>query len=394
MLISMTANDTGAPKAGAADGGRGVPGAAAESPGALEGLVGSSNVPLAAVDLPSGRLLAVNPPLAKALGSTVSALTGSSSLDWLSPAERHAAQLGFQALADGNLTGYQAIRRLANPRDPAQVFSVWVSTVDVGGALIGLASVILSASHDNHFRAMPPVSSLPQPGGGVLGTVDGAWRIDRISQDITPLLGITPEQCVGQPVLGAVHPSDAPAFLAAVEHARRGERAVRLALRVSAGSHEWTEVTVVLATISLGDPPPLAFALIRDDEAAEPSGDSTRETQLEAHMLRIAEELRAAGLIPRLDQLPALSETPELGKPTSREWVVLPRLLDGQRVSGIAADLYVSQSTVRNHLSSIYAKLGVHSQVDLIRLIRHGTKRPADGQQREPPAEAASGTPV
>ena len=65
-------------------------------------------------------------------------------------------------------------------------------------------------------------------------------------------------------------------------------------------------------------------------------------------MLRIADELHAAGMIPRLQQLPAL-----------------------------AADLYVSQSTVRNHLSSIYAKLGVHSQVDLIRLVRHGTKRPA-----------------
>jgi DNA-binding NarL/FixJ family response regulator len=65
---------------------------------------------------------------------------------------------------------------------------------------------------------------------------------------------------------------------------------------------------------------------------------------------------------------------------TSREWAVLTRLLDGQRVSGIAADLYVSQSTVRNHLSSIYAKLGVHSQVDLIRLIRRGTKQRAEDQ--------------
>jgi hypothetical protein len=33
-----------------------------------------------------------------------------------------------------------------------------------------------------------------------------------------------------------------------------------------------------------------------------------------------------------------------------------------------------------NHLSSIYAKLGVHSQVDLIRLIRRGTDRPAADQ--------------
>jgi DNA-binding NarL/FixJ family response regulator len=97
-------------------------------------------------------------------------------------------------------------------------------------------------------------------------------------------------------------------------------------------------------------------------------------------MLRIADELHAAGVIPRLRQLPALADEPNLGKLTSREWSVLTRLLDGQRIPAIAADLYVSPSTVRNHLSSIYAKLGVHSQVDLIRLVRGGTKGPAKGQ--------------
>lgn len=382
MLMFMTISHDGALESTAPDSSRRAPGTLARSPGAVRALVRSSDVPLAAVDLPSGRFLAVNPALASALGSTVGALTGSSSLDWLSPDDRHAAQLGFQALADGDLTGYEAIRRLANPKDPDQVFSVWVSTVDVAGARVGLASAIPSASHDNQFRALPPVSNVPEPGNVVLGTVDSYWRIDRISQDVTPLLGLTPEQCTGQPVLGVIHPSDVPAFLAAVEHARRGVRAVRLTLRLNARSRDWTEVTVVLATIAPGDPPPLAFALIRDDAAADPPGpgDSSREMQLEAHMLRIADELHAAGLIPRLQQLPALNDEPQLGKLTSREWAVLTRLLDGQRVSAIAADLYVSQSTVRNHLSSIYAKLGVHSQVDLIRLIRRGTKRPAEGR--------------
>jgi DNA-binding CsgD family transcriptional regulator len=153
-------------------------------------------------------------------------------------------------------------------------------------------------------------------------------------------------------------------------------------LRLGVRSQDWAAVTVVLATLSLGDPPPLGFALIRDDAAADPPklGDGTRETQLEAHMMRIADELHAAGLIPRLERLPALTEQPQLGKLTSREWAVLTRLLDGQRISAIAADLFVSRSTVRNHLSSIYAKLGVHTQVDLIRLIRRGTKGPAAGQ--------------
>jgi DNA-binding CsgD family transcriptional regulator len=374
MLVPMTSSHDGVPEATAENGHPG-PGTPGRSPETVQALVGSSNVPLAAVDLPSGRFLAVNSALAGALGSTVGTLTGSSSLDWLSPDDRHAAQLGFQALADGELTGYQTIRKLASSKDPDQVFSVWVSTVNVEGARVGLASATPSADNDNQFRALPPVSQFPEPGSVVLGTVDNSWRLDRISQDVTPLLGLSPEQCTGQSVLGVVHPSDMPAFLAAVEHARRGERAVRLVLRVSVRADNWTEVTVVLATISPGDPPALAFALIRYDAGVDSPRDQSRETQLEAHMLRIADELHAAGLIPRLQRLPVLSEEPKLGKLTSREWAVLTRLLDGQRISAIAADLYVSQSTVRNHLSSIYAKLGVHSQVDLMRLVRRGTKR-------------------
>jgi DNA-binding CsgD family transcriptional regulator len=222
------------------------------------------------------------------------------------------------------------------------------------------------------------VSKVPEPGNVVLGTVDSSWRVDRISQDVAPLLGLTPEQCAGQPILGLIHPSDLPGFLAAVEHARRGERVVRLALRLSVRSHDWAPITVVLAPLMPGDPPPLAFALIRDDAAADPPGPegSTREMQLEAHLLRIADELHAAGLIPRLAQLPVLADQPQLGNLTSREWVVLTCLLGGQRISAIAADLLVSQGTVRDHLSSIYAKLGVHSRVDLIRLVRHGSRRP------------------
>ena len=373
----MTIGRDHAPQPSAEDDSHPTPGTSPGAPDSIQALVGSSDVPLAAVDLPSGRFLAVNPPLASAVGSSSDALTGSSSLDWLSPDDRPAAKLGFQALADGNLTGYQAVRRLASREDPDQAFSIWVSAVDVGGARVGLASVLPAASQDNEFRALPAAPKVPEPGNMVLGTVDSLWRVDRVSQDVTPLLGITPEQCVGRPVLGIVHPFDVPGLLAAVEHARRGERAVRLMLRVTVGTDDWSEVTVVLATVAPGDPPPLAFALIRYDAVADGPGDSSRESRLEAHMMRIADELHAAGLIPRLQRLPSLSDEPRLGKLTSREWAVLTRLLDGQRVSAIAAELYLSQSTVRNHLSSIYAKLGVQRQVDLIRLMRRDTSRPA-----------------
>jgi DNA-binding CsgD family transcriptional regulator len=335
----------------------------------VESLVRDSGTPLAAVELPSGRFLAVNPPLAKALGSTVDALTGSSSLDQLSPAERHSAELGFRALADGQLTGYQAIRTRESPGNPAQAFSVWVNAVEVDGTRVGLISVTPAPGDEGAFCSLPP-PTVRELGDVVLGSVDGAWRIDRISQDVTALLGITPEQCVGVPVLGAIHPADAPGFLAAVEHARRGERSVALVVRLSALEPQWCEVSAIFAVVSPADPPSMAFALIRGGSAAGPAADAARESRLEAHLLRIADELHAAGLLPRLQQLPTLSGNPRLGLLTSREWAVLTRLLDGQRAAAIAADLVVSQSTVRNHLSSIYAKLRVDGQVDLIRTLR------------------------
>jgi hypothetical protein len=43
-----------------------------------------------------------------------------------------------------------------------------------------------------------------------------------------------------------------------------------------------------------------------------------------------------------------------------------------------AAELFLSPSTVRNHLSSIYAKLGVRGQLDLIRLLRRPPVPSAD----------------
>jgi DNA-binding CsgD family transcriptional regulator/PAS domain-containing protein len=334
--------------------------------------VQAADGPLAAVELPSGRFLAVNPPLAKALGSTVDALTGSSSLEQLAPAERHSGQLGFQALAEGDLTGYQAFRTRPTAADPGQAFSVWVSAVEVAGTRIGLVSVTPPAGQGSEL-GFPPLPLGRELGDVVLGTVDDAWRIDRISQDVTALLGITAEQCVGVPVLGAIHPADVPAFLIAVEHARQGERAVAVAVRLSARTPHWCEVSAVLAAISWEAPPALAFALIRPGSAPVPAAGPSREAKLEAHLLRVADELHAAGLLPRLEQLPALSGNPRLGLLTSREWAVLTRLLDGQRSADIARDLVVSPSTVRNHLSSIYAKLRVSGQVDLIRMLRRET---------------------
>ena len=48
----------------------------------------------------------------------------------------------------------------------------------------------------------------------------------------------------------------------------------------------------------------------------------------------------------------------------------MTRLLRGERVPEIAREMFVSQSTVRNQLGTIYQKVGVHSQSELLSLLR------------------------
>jgi len=66
---------------------------------------------------------------------------------------------------------------------------------------------------------------------------------------------------------------------------------------------------------------------------------------------------------------------------SDREAQVVRLLLSGHRVPRIARQLHLSASTIRNHLSMVYRKLGVNSQQELI-LLFHGFWH----DERTPPA--------
>ncbi len=72
------------------------------------------------------------------------------------------------------------------------------------------------------------------------------------------------------------------------------------------------------------------------------------------------------------DQLRTLQELRAL---TVREWDVVRCLWDHQTVPAIARSLFVSKHTVRNHLKSIFRKVGVHSQLALLEWL---TKKAAE----------------
>jgi DNA-binding CsgD family transcriptional regulator len=68
--------------------------------------------------------------------------------------------------------------------------------------------------------------------------------------------------------------------------------------------------------------------------------------------------------------MPDAHAVPALARLSARELEIATRLLAGDRVPLVARSLFLSESTVRNHLTSVYRKLGISSQQELLNLLR------------------------
>jgi DNA-binding CsgD family transcriptional regulator len=119
-------------------------------------------------------------------------------------------------------------------------------------------------------------------------------------------------------------------------------------------------------------------------------GSDLRLRQVERGLRRIALEVSELGIDangPGASAYPtALVERLRLVSP--REWEVLERLRTGLRVATIARELEISPNTVRNHLKSIYRKLGVRSQTELLEQLR-GSACPSSRPTELEAADAA-----
>jgi DNA-binding CsgD family transcriptional regulator len=97
-----------------------------------------------------------------------------------------------------------------------------------------------------------------------------------------------------------------------------------------------------------------------------------RIARLERHIRRIGSEVSAADLEFGVRAMPDSGVTAALDalEPTARQRDIVERLARGQRVPSIAAELFISRSTVRNHLAQVYRLAGVHSQEELLKKLR------------------------
>jgi len=115
---------------------------------------------------------------------------------------------------------------------------------------------------------------------------------------------------------------------------------------------------------------PAPFGLPERPGGVAPGSNAERIATLERHLIRFAAELHSGGW--HHSQLTALDATRvgALDQLPNRQREIVDRLLRGERIPSIAAAMYISSSTVRNHLSHVYGTFGVHSQSSLLALLR------------------------
>ncbi len=101
-----------------------------------------------------------------------------------------------------------------------------------------------------------------------------------------------------------------------------------------------------------------------------PADYRDRLTDLEQRLARIAHEVDAAGLFRPISHGADPAQYPGLADLTPRQSEILTRLLRGERVPTISRGMHLAASTVRNHLTTIYRKVGVHSQPELLERLR------------------------
>ena len=189
----------------------------------------------------------------------------------------------------------------------------------------------------------------------------------------------------------------------------------RTGMRSMLGNADGTEVRVVGETSSLADPSSALseadVVLLADEELLEEASIAMAEDGTQALVLVSEEEhvvsrlramqLRGWGVVPpdappeelaaavvaaaqglivlpkplteRLLQEPAPSVEELSEALTAREREVLDLLARGLKNAEIAGELHISEHTVKFHVSSLYAKLGVNNRAEAVsRGARHG----------------------
>jgi PAS domain S-box-containing protein len=346
--------------------------------------VSASRAAMGLSELSTARFIAISAKAAELLGTTVEDGIGMSYLDITEP--QRAAAESFRLARQGIIDGTQTRRRLR--RSDGSMVDVqatgWAIRSPIGPDLGLWMASQASGDHDAGGQEVVAPSFPTQPQTelpGNLVTLDDRWRVIHVCSPADSLLGRPLDELRASSFIELTHPDDLPALLFALARATT-DRNARAQIRLRHQDGTW-RVTAVAPTVLDADArTPVAFVLAAEPDP-DPAGPDRGMTGVPALLRRIADQIEAAGtLAPLADTADALGIAPTTDL-SPRQWEVLSRLVRGERVPAIAGEMYLSRSTVRNHLSAIFAKVGVHSQQELLALYRGRNGRP-DGRNGRP----------
>lgn len=339
--------------------------------------VRSSHLAVGLVELSSTRFIQLSDRAAGLLRTRPEQATG---VEYLSVTERpsQAAQT-FQMVRDGLLDGIRGRRRFHRP-DGSKVelqLTGWAirsrSGPDLGLWVADELSAADRAAAPGDLVALAPWREAGSDVYGAEIALDDRWRIAHLSSGADLVLGRPSSELLAMSIFDLASPDDANALLLAFARATTDTTAeVRIRVRDPHGS--WRAVRAVL-TVLEGDGT-LPFA-IRAAPAVEPEWPhpTAGATQIAGYLRRIAAQIEAAGIASPWMERADVFALPVMKELSARQAEIAARLIRGERVATIAAELFLSQSTVRNHLSAIFQKFGVHSQPEFLALWRGSPHR-------------------
>jgi len=313
---------------------------------ALADVLGGDSQPRLAIDLDTLAVVGANQAAYVLLGGDPPSLEGTAVIDVVVTGERPAVEASVRLLASGAIDGYRAVRRLQKADGSELTASVWAQMTTIGGTRMALATI--EGDSTGLSWPMPDASTRM-----ALAVTDHDWVIEHASSDTEGILGLGPEAYEGSSLLSLLRPADVQGFMGAVGRVAAGGGAATLRVHIRTEKGRWQDVYCVVVAMCRHSPPRLGLALA---VIAEPGGEMSLDT-----CRQVAE--RGVDALSSIEQF--RSRLPP-GNFSMRQWEILSRLVHGERVQDIADALYLSPSTVRNHLTAIYRKFGVHSQAELL----------------------------
>lgn len=323
----------------------------------------TSPYPALVLAVPSELIIAASPAASLLLDPTGQPVVGQALEQFT--ADRPTA--GPDLFAGGRLNGFEAFRVLKRAHGGNQRVRMWIrSFADQPTSRYVLVVIVADQASATPSR---PVSA-PQDSPAVVGTADASLIIERISSDADSLFGWSVRDLVGGSLMGLIAEHDVPNCLAALGEASASQNGVTLYLDVRGGGTvdgDAVPVGCEVLILPLYPSPSCAFVFLPTPVELPRKHVSA---ELSAILVRLGRGAEVAQLVRGATAGLTERELPGLSSLTTRELEVLTRLLDGDRAPAIAAELSLTQGTVRNYLASIFSKVGVTSQQQLLTLFR------------------------